>query len=326
MVTLIADRALAENFNHFRYEVIHEFGHALGFTHEQQRPDNWPAGTAAQCGISADDPDYGNYAPVLGGINLTATYDVNSIMNYCNPVGFPQDLSLGDIRGVRAAYGRRDVKGDIYAIDSDNQLHWYRHDGRTDGSWTWGYPSGNVVDTNWSFRNVFSSGDSDGILYAIDASNQLTWWRHDGRVDGADRWATGSGNVVGTGWNFTQVFGAGNGVIYGITPYVPAHASDVYGGGWIAASGGELKWYRHVGQANGTFQWAAGSGRVIGTGWSDFKEVFSGGDGIIYAVNSDDELVWYRHDGRADGSRIWAPASGGVVGSGWSFPHLVGDD
>jgi hypothetical protein len=109
LVTLIADRALDDNYKRFRYEVIHEFGHALGFAHEMQRPDNWNGDTAYQCG--GDGTDSGNYARVTGGLYLTPTYDVNSIMNYCNPVGFPQDLSLGDISGVRAVCGRRDIKG-----------------------------------------------------------------------------------------------------------------------------------------------------------------------------------------------------------------------
>ncbi|HSR95518.1 MAG TPA: tachylectin-related carbohydrate-binding protein [Kofleriaceae bacterium] len=395
-VILISDRALAENFTRFRYEVIHEFGHALGFQHEQQRPDNWTNGTADQCPMPADVDDPGNYNPVYGGINWTPTYDANSVMNYCNPAGYPQDLSLGDISGARAAYGRRDVKGDIYRVDSDYQLHWYRHDGRTNGADSWGYPSGNVVGTGWDFKHVFSAAGSAGILYTIDASNQLAWRRHDGRVDGKFRWAPGAGNVVGYGWDFTQVFGAdkgviygitpytpahigsttesgdalipesggelkwyrhdgrndgsftwgpgsgntvgtgwnsfkqafsgGDGVIYAITPYVPAHASPVYGGGWIAASGGELKWYRHTGQSDGTKRWAPGSGATIGWGWGDFKAVFSGGDGVIYAVDSTDQLRWYRHDGRANGARVWAPGSGNVVRTGFDFENVVGDD
>jgi hypothetical protein len=356
-VTLISDRALGENYNRFRYEVIHEFGHALGFTHEMQRPDNYANGSAIQCGVSSDDPDYGNYAPVLFGINWTSTYDVNSIMNYCNPVNFPQDLSLGDIRGVRAAYGRRDVKGDIYRIDSDDQLHWFRHDGRTDGSWSWGYPSGNVVGTGWDYKDVFSAGGSAGILYTVDASNQLAWWRHDGRVDGNFRWAPGSGGVVGTGWDFTQLFGAGDGVIYGIAPYVPAHPSPIYGQGIIKASGGELKWYRHDGRDDGTFKWAPGSGSVVGTRWDVFQKVFSGGGDVIYVITpyvpahyptttadhfipaSGGELKWYRHIGQADGTFRWAAGSGAVIGTGWSdfkevfsggdgwtFQHVVGDD
>ncbi|MEO8552300.1 MAG: tachylectin-related carbohydrate-binding protein, partial [Kofleriaceae bacterium] len=283
-VTLISDRALAENYRRFRYEVIHEFGHALGFTHEQQRPDNWPDGSAIQCGASSDSNDYGNYAPILGGINWTSAYDVNSVMNYCGPTVFPQDLSLGDINGVRAAYGRRDIKGDIYRIDSNYQLHWYRHDGRTNGSDTWGYPSGSVVGTGWDFKQVFAAGGSSGILYTVDAYNQLTWRRHDGRVDGGFRWSPGSGNLVSTGWDFTQSFGADNGVIYAITPYIPASNPTSTGGHYTPASGGDLKWFRHTGRDDGSRRWAPGSGTLVGTRWDSFKQAFSGGNGVIYAI------------------------------------------
>ena len=328
-VTLISDDALGENYGRFRYEVIHEFGHALGFVHEMQRPDNWPYGTAMQC-LASDTSDTGNYEPVTGGIYLTPTYDVNSIMNYCNPAsGFPQDLSLGDIRGVRAAYGRRDVKGDIYKIDDADQLHWYRHDGRSNGSAAFAYPSGTVVGTGWGFKTLFSGGGSAGILYGVDANNTLTWWRHDGRVDGGFRWAYGSGTPVGWGWDFATLFGAGDGVIYGISPRVPAHYDTVGSGGGgnlIPASGGDLYWYRNLGQANGTKSWAAGSGKSISHGWGGFKKVFSGGDGVIYGVDNSDQLYWYRHDGRDTGGSQWAAGSGTPVGSGWSFQHLVGDD
>ena len=100
-VTLLGDDTGA--LTHFRYEVIHEFGHALGFAHEMKRPDNWDGDVAKQCGVAVTDPDYGNYAALPGGINLTATYDANSVMNYCNPLGFPTVLSAGDIAGARRA-------------------------------------------------------------------------------------------------------------------------------------------------------------------------------------------------------------------------------
>jgi hypothetical protein len=82
----------------------------------------------------------------------------------------------------------------------------------------------------------------------------------------------------------------------------------------------------HVGRTDGTFRWAAGSGNVVGTGWGDFKQLFSGGDGIIYGVNQNNQLVWYRHVGRTDGSFRWAAGSGNVVGTGWAFTQLFGDD
>jgi hypothetical protein len=186
--------------------------------------------------------------------------------------------------------------GVIYAVTSDGDLLWYRHDGHDDGSFRWATAQGKKVGSGWKVRQAFSGGD--GVIYAVMANGDLLWNRHEGRADGTFRWASPNGKKVGTGWNFEHVFSGGGGVIYAIT------------------AGGDLLWYRHDGRADGSMRWAAAQGTKVGQGWS-FKHVFSGGDGVIYAVTADNHLLWYRHDGRDDGSFRWAAAQGKTVGSGW---------
>jgi hypothetical protein len=70
---------------------VHEFGHALGLAHEQNRPDTPSRFTHCPQG---EDGDF-----VIG------SWDLDSVMNYCNPNwnGHGQ-LSLGDIVAVQYLY------------------------------------------------------------------------------------------------------------------------------------------------------------------------------------------------------------------------------
>jgi hypothetical protein len=76
---------------------------------------------------------------------------------------------------------------------------------------------------------------------------------------------------------------------------------------------GDLLWYRHEGWQNGAVKW---SGRIkVGIEWDQFKFIFPGGEGVIYAVAPGGDLLWYRHDGWQDGAVRW---SGKIkVGTGW---------
>jgi len=70
----------------------HEFGHALGFAHEQNRPD-----APAECRAESQG--------TTGDYNVTK-YDPQSIMNYCNPAwNGDGKLSALDLEAVQKFYG-----------------------------------------------------------------------------------------------------------------------------------------------------------------------------------------------------------------------------
>lgn len=88
---------------------------------------------------------------------------------------------------------------------------------------------------------------------------------------------------------------------------------------YVVTRDSELMWYGDVFQ-NGTPGWAANSGlNVIGEGWTttSARLAFSGGNGIIYVVDSAGYLRWYR-DTNQNGAWSWAANSGNIIGSGWN--------
>ncbi len=100
---------------------------------------------------------------------------------------------------------------------------------------------------------------------------------------------------------------------------------------YAAEQDGDLVWLRHVGQNDGSFRWEGPT--KVGTGWSAYERIFSGGDGVIYGVTrfvegtvhitsgatpgSGGDLVWLRHVGRSDGTFRWDGPR--TVGRRWGF-------
>jgi hypothetical protein len=179
----------------------------------------------------------------------------------------------------------------LYTVQQDGLLRWYRHTGRSNLTFQWDEPK--VVGSGWSaFRALFGGGD--GVVYAIQPDGVLLWYYHDGRNQGTFNWQ--GAKQIGTGWQgFRQVFAGDGGVIYGLR------------------SDGILLWYRHLGRRDGSTVWQGPF--QVGTGWNSFITVGAGPDGCLYGILRDGRLLWYRHWGHDEGYPIWTGRT--QVGIGW---------
>jgi Tachylectin len=158
-----------------------------------------------------------------------------------------------------------------------------------------------------SFRSV--TGDDQGNFYAISNDGDLFYYRDEAR-NGSARWAfDGVGQKIGNGWgDIHRVFSGGDGILYAIT--------------WD----GHLLFFRDEAR-DGSERWAlGGTGQDLGraktpdgadAGWLSFWTVFSGGDGVIYAITFDGDLLYFKDLAR-DGRNVWAAGGAGQrIGTGW---------
>jgi hypothetical protein len=198
-----------------RATAVHEFGHAIGWAHEQLRPENDPVA----CPIAADDTTYGD--------KLLGPFDKSSVMYYCNVLrNGDARLSAGDIRGVVQIYGDNTPitatnwgsgTSDVYirgagpAYDLQDIYETYSTN-TTTGSWT--TPS-DIGGTFASSPNAVSWGVNNINVFAVGSGYdvwQKTWnspggWTNWIPLDG---YIKGKIKAVARTTNRLHIFGRGS--------------------------------------------------------------------------------------------------------------------
>jgi hypothetical protein len=221
--------------------------------------------------------------------------------------------------------------GEIYGVEPTGDLRWYFYNGVgqycPDGSKNFATNSGNTIGNGWGiFR--FLCGGGDGVIFGIEPSGDLRWYRYvaaDGVEDrSASRgWDTNSGNIIGNGWsNFVNVV-----CTWEVRRVAPSPVSTLFG----VEPNGDVRWYQYVGDGTadrwGITGWAPQSGLVVDRDWRNYRTLAAAGS-TIFSVDEDGYLRWHRYgdleNAKPNGNAGWHRNSGNVIGNGWDrFIRIV---
>ena len=335
-----ADRGRVE------YVGVHEFGHVIGFIHEQDAPGNveGPAHCRLTFGVNPD-------------AQPLTDYDRDSIMNYCNRDGnMTGNLTDADIAGVQAVYGiRRPNKESLnscassmvggpaslaavwddaglmsIAVFPSNRSSFLYH-----AQWS-------VRDGGWGESIKWMAGDFDGdgrsdIAAAWDngGTNTLTVRRSTGTSFSPVHWAINVGGwMPSTVWLPGDFNGDGRSDIAGIwddagrtsiAVFLSDGARFLYPSQWSLRDGGwgggeSIKWtagdFNGDGRTDIAAAWNNG-GRITltvrqstGSGFSPVHWAIDAGAWTKAAVFIAGD---FNKDGRADLARLWNDLSSNSI-------------
>ena len=127
---------------------IHEFGHALGLYHGEERSD-WPAYT--DCPRQEWDPSP-PWWPIPTEL-LWGEHDRDSVMAYCSPR--PTELSPGDVAGIQSWYGRH-IPGTLLNLPGSLCLSSHAAIGNDDPVFGWACDEA-FDDQEWKYDAINSA-------------------------------------------------------------------------------------------------------------------------------------------------------------------------
>lgn len=139
---------------------VREFGRALGFYYEEQRPGATAAmaGPCAQLAKSNSDPvSYGSY-------------DSTGIMSFCQPPTAAPWLSANDIASVQRAYGRR-IAGSIVSPRA-HCVSAHHLSGVGTGAFTWDCDEANG-DQKFVLSSAGTTGGHNLVSYDANGANPM---------------------------------------------------------------------------------------------------------------------------------------------------------
>lgn len=281
----------------------------------------------------------GQQTPMLAWADGTPTncyLTLSALSNGAITVSWGDQLSLPSSRHLDLFYGGNGTTpvdsglpmvGIFYGVRTDGNLEWNRYNGAgqlagdPQSTQLWNANSGHLIGRGWQgMKKLLGCGD--GVIMAVDPEGFLRWYCYEGNgesdVTGSLGWLPNSGNRIGRGWNFKDMF---------VLPAAGHHyVAQIFG----VAENGDLRWYGYQGDGTadetGGTGWLPNSGNIVGRGWQNFRHLHGSGSSV-FAVAQDGNLLWYNYNGGGvsdpTGGTGWHANSGNPIGNGWQGMKLL---
>ena len=166
--------------------IRHEFGHALGFYHPEERPDYFANPNAYWGGTPNPGCEGQDWCVVSGDCDHVVYYggyDPNSVMSYCAGTG-GVDLSPNDIVALQHAYGFptertvRTPRGNCVAVNSTSSSNAFQWDCDGAAGQKWDLTLDGRLKSNYYNRCLGVTSSANGTpVKSMSCTDYRTKWR-----------------------------------------------------------------------------------------------------------------------------------------------------